>query len=141
MNFRALKDKFLDEWAKEKGYQDFYDYSNHKRHGFDDEEFGWFDIMEKFAIYYQNYQPKSIETLTTDDYIAFEYDNRLEVAKITSIHQDKVLVHWLVGIIGESQSINKKDIVAIGCNISGDTKLPGWRGKFIIVDKNHKLLK
>jgi hypothetical protein len=48
MNREELKElkKFKDEWAQEKGYENWYDYKDHcDSHGYDESEIGYDELM------------------------------------------------------------------------------------------------
>lgn len=82
---------------------------------------------------------KTIDTLTTNNYIAFYWrysatdTPHIEVSQITSVQEDDVLVHFLWGYKSIAEYIKKSDIIAIG-NALGETKLEGWSGKFDLVN-------
>lgn len=79
------------------------------------------------------------------DYIAFEWDfgvgKEIEVAQISTIFEDRVVVHWSRGWNSESQVVKKSDIIAIGDLQNGTAKIQGFSGKFHILLPDHPLLK
>lgn len=89
---------------------------------------------------------KTTNTLTEEDYIAFGFNynggtpTEIIVSNITSIHKDKVLVHFLYGHHSLAEYIPLNEIIAIG-NPEGKSTLDGWGGKYDVLLSNHPLLK
>jgi hypothetical protein len=83
---------------------------------------------------------KSIDRLTEEDYIAFGFNynegepNEIIVNNITSIYEDRVLVHFLYGYKSLAEFVKKEDILAIG-NEEGEGKIKGWTGKYDILNQ------
>ena len=90
---------------------------------------------------------KKVNELKEGDYIDFKWDYGLHqgeggdiiVDNITSIHDDRILVHFLYGYKSEAEWVNKDDVLAIG-NMEGKDGLKGWTGKFDILKPNHPLI-
>ena len=78
---------------------------------------------------------KSISDLTKEDYIAFDFCDKIIVSNITEIYQDKVLVHFLDGYKSESEFVEKEKILAIGNNETGEGRIKGWDGKYDILNQ------
>lgn len=81
---------------------------------------------------------KTVEDLTEQDYIAFGFNynggepNEIIVDNITTVYDEKVLVHFMYGHHSLSEDINKKDILAIG-NTEGKGKIKGWTGNYDVL--------
>ena len=87
---------------------------------------------------------KSLDTLVIDDSIAFEWKfgtlgPEIFVAKISSVEDDRVLVHFLYGYKSESEWVKKNEIIAIG-DLLATGKIKGWTGHYNILIPDHKLL-
>jgi hypothetical protein len=84
---------------------------------------------------------KSISDLAKGNYIAFGFNyhggkpNEIIVDNITNVDGDKVLVHFLYGYKSLGEYVNKKDILAIGNNETGEGKIKGWSGKYDILNQ------
>lgn len=78
---------------------------------------------------------KSINHLTKEDYIAFDFRDKIIVSDITKIYSDKVLVHFLEGYKSESEFVEKGKILAIGNNETGEGRIKGWGGKYDILNQ------
>lgn len=89
---------------------------------------------------------KAVNNLKEGDYIAFGFNynggtpTKIIVSNITSIHKDKVLVHFLYGHHSLAEYIPLNEIIAIG-NPEGKSTLEGWRGKYDVLLLDHPLLK
>lgn len=87
-----------------------------------------------------------IDNLQVGDYIAFGFDynggypKEIIVDKISFVHTDSVVVHFMYGTRAMSERVMKKDIIAIGAYDAKDT-IPGWGGYYHILNPHHKLLK
>ena len=82
---------------------------------------------------------RTFDSLKEGDYVAFgfNYDggepNEIIVDQITSVYEDKVLVHFLYGVKGLSEFVNKEKILAVGNEESGEGRIKGWTGKYDIL--------
>lgn len=88
---------------------------------------------------------KTLQSLEINDYIAFEWEygplgKEIIVDKVSSIHGNKVLVHFLYGLRGEAEYVDLDKIIAIG-DPSANGKIKGWSGNFNILIPTHELLK
>ncbi len=98
------------------------------------------DIMER------------LKQLKEGDHIAFPYeyfhgqagsthaDARIEVAPITAVYDDYVLVHFLSGYKSVGEDIKFEHIVAIG-NPKGEAQIKGWTGSFDVLRPENEVLK
>ena len=89
---------------------------------------------------------KTLDDLKSGDYIAFGFNynggepNDIIIDNITSVYDDRVLVHFLYGYKSMAEFILKKDIIAIGDLENGESKIPHCSGKFNILLPDHPLL-
>lgn len=88
-----------------------------------------------------------ISNIKEGDYVAFGFNYNGGTAKeiivdnITKVYEDRVLVHFMYGHHSLAEFIDKKDIIAVGNNTTGTSKIKGCSGKFHILLENHPLLK
>jgi hypothetical protein len=81
---------------------------------------------------------EKLNSLKEGDYIAFGFNynggepKEIIVSNITSVYEDKVLVHFLYGHHSLGEFINKNNILAIGNN-QCKGKIKGWSGGFDIL--------
>lgn len=81
---------------------------------------------------------QKLKSLKYGDYIAFGFNynggepKEIIVTNITSVYDDKVLVHFLYGGRSIGEFIKKNEILAIG-NHKCTGKIKGWRGGFDIL--------
>ncbi|MBP7708138.1 hypothetical protein KA107_00500 [Candidatus Pacearchaeota archaeon] len=81
--------------------------------------------------------PKTLENLTLEDFIVFidEPSKELIVTQPTQIYRDgSILVHYLYsGHHSTSQILRPEEVLGIGDLKSGTTEIPGWKGKYDIL--------
>lgn len=71
MNREQLKElrKFKDEWAQEKGYENWLDYKDHcDSHGYDETEIGYDELMFAYGQYLQSKSIQKIKQNDNDDF-------------------------------------------------------------------------
>lgn len=87
----------------------------------------------------------NVEDLTSDHYVAFEFNyngtgTEIIVSKITSVwHNREVLCHFLHGHHSLAEYISFEDILAVG-NHEGLFGIKGWSGKFDLFKVRPKLV-
>lgn len=83
---------------------------------------------------------KTVNELTTGDYIAFEWTGyegkEIIVTNISFVHDDEFIVHFLYGLKSESAVVKKSDVLAIGDN-NATGKIKGWSGNYNILNKDY----
>ena len=72
-------------------------------------------------------------------YIAFKFPfgvlNKptIVVSDITSIFDDTITCHFMMGVRSDSYNFQRQDVLAIGDMEKGDVKFCGWSGKFLVL--------
>ena len=91
---------------------------------------------------------RKVEDLGAGDFIAFGYNNNggepneIIVTNITIADGEDLIVHFIYGSHhSRSESVKRKDVLAIGNPDDGNSKLKGWRGMFDIIQEEHPLVK
>jgi hypothetical protein len=75
----------------------------------------------------------------TGDFIGFDWldhggNHVLIVDEISSIVNDRYVVHFLYGLRGEAELISEEQVLILGNNESGTTEFMGWSGKYTIIN-------
>jgi len=93
--------------------------------------------LNTVQLYFKRNIKKEVEA---GDYIVFEFNNDLQVADVTKVYSDKVLIHFLDSYKGDAEFINFENILGKG-NSNGMYKLHNWSGNYDIYDFENQLIK